>query len=156
MTTATKSMSMNSDKDNSINKDNVVVVNNDTTVVRTKKRQTAEKSQEKGQTEKERREYFDTMLENKIVQYTAKEAATENRRMKKQASIVDDLEDDEEVEESSLISGFEMRDPLQLAELITASNQVNTMCSPAIAISVSVENNKTSRDIAYDFFMTNK
>ena len=103
---------MNSDKDKSINTDNVVVVNNDTAVVRTKKRQTAEKRQEKGQTEKERREYFDTMLENEIAEYTGKEAATENKRMKKQASIVDDLEDDEEVEESSLISGFEMSDPL--------------------------------------------
>ena len=49
-----------------------------------------------------------------------------------------------------------MSDPLQLAELITASNQVNTLCSPTVAISISVENNKTSREIAYDFLMTNK
>ena len=49
-----------------------------------------------------------------------------------------------------------MRNPLQLAELITVTNQVNTLCNPTVAISVSVENNKTSREIAYDFFMTNK
>ena len=104
MSTATKSMSMNSGKDKSIDKDNVVVVNNDTTMVST---------------------------------------------------IVDTLDDDEEVEESSIISGFEMSDPLQLDELITVTNQVNTMCNPTVAISVSVENNKTSREIAYDFFMTN-
>ena len=61
---------MNSDKDKSIDKDNVVVVKNDTTVVQ-------------GQTEKERKAYFDKMLKNEIAQYTAKEAATENRRMKK-------------------------------------------------------------------------
>ena len=133
MSTATKSMSM------SINKDNEVV--------RTKKRltaeerqekgqtekerrQTAKKRQEKGQTEKERKAYFAKILENEIAQYPAS---------KKQASIVDDLKDDEEVEESSLISGFEMSDPLQLKELITASkmaelitvtNEVNKMCSP--------------------------
>jgi len=104
MSTATKSMSMNSGKDKSIDKDNVVVVNNDTTMVST---------------------------------------------------IVDALDDDEEVEESSIISRFEMSDPLQLAELITVTNQVNTICNPTVAISVSVENNKTSREIAYDFFMTN-
>ena len=48
-----------------------------------------------------------------------------------------------------------MSDPLQLDELITVTNQVNTLCNPTVAISVSVENNKTSREIAYDFFMTN-
>ena len=93
------------------------------------------------------------------------EEVEESSASKKQASIVADLEDDEEAEESSLISGFEMSDPLQLKELITASkmaelitvtNEVNNMCSPTVAISVSVENNKTSREIAYDFFMTNK
>ena len=150
-----------------------MVVNNDTTVVRTKKRltaeerqekgqtvkerrQTAEKRQEKGQFEKERKKYFDTELENEIAQYPAS---------KKQASIVDDLEDDEEVEESSFISGFEMSDPLQLKELITASkmaelitvtNEVNNMCSPTVAISVSVESNKKTREIAHDFFVTDK
>ena len=104
MSTATKSMSMNSGKDKSIDKDNVVVVNNDTTMVST---------------------------------------------------IVDALDDDEEVEESSIISRFEMSDPLQLAELITVTNQVNTMCNPTVAVSVSVENNKALREIAYDTFMTN-
>ena len=83
MSTATKSMSMNSDKDKSIDKDNVVVVNNDTTVVSTKKIQTAEETTKKGQTEKERKEYFNKMLEKEIAQDTAREAATENRRMKK-------------------------------------------------------------------------
>ena len=48
-----------------------------------------------------------------------------------------------------------MSDPLQLDELITVTNQVNTLCNPTVAISISVENNKTSREIAYDFFMTN-
>ena len=71
------------------------------------------------------------------------------------STIVDVLDDDEEVEESSIISGFEMSDPLQLAKLITVTNPVNTMCNPTVAISVSVENNKASRGIAYDFFMTN-
>ena len=48
-----------------------------------------------------------------------------------------------------------MSDPLQLDELITVTNQVNTLCNPTVSISISVENNKTSREIAYDFFMTN-
>ena len=58
-----------------------------------------------------------------------------------------------------------MSDPLQLKELITASkmaelitvtNEVNKMCSLTVAISDSVESNKKTREIAYDFFMTNK
>ena len=73
---------MNSDKDKSIDKDNVVVVNNDTTVVSTKKRQTAEETTKKGQTEKERKEYFNKMLEKEIAQDTAREAATENNQAK--------------------------------------------------------------------------
>ena len=43
-----------------------------------------------------------------------------------------------------------------MAELITVTNEVNEMCSPTVAISVSVESNKKTREIAYDFFMTNK
>ena len=43
------------------------------------------------------------------------------------STIVDVLDDDEEVEESSIVSGFEMSNPLQLAEIITVTNQVNTM-----------------------------
>ena len=70
------------------------------------------------------------------------------------STIVDVLENDEEIEESSIISGFEMSD-LQIAELVTVTNQVNTMFNPTVAVSVSVENNKASREIAYDFFMTN-
>ena len=107
MSTATKSMAMNSDKDKFINKDNDVVVINDTTVVRNldpnpkqtekERGQTAEKRQEKGQTEKERKAYFAKKLEDEIAQYPAS---------KKPASIVDDLEDDDEEEESSQISEF--------------------------------------------------
>ena len=100
--------------------------------------------------------FFAKKLEDEIAQYPAS---------KKPASIVDDLEDDDEEEESSQISKFEKSDPLQLKELITASkmaelitvtNEVNEMCSPTVAISVSVESNKKTREIAYDFFMTNK
>ena len=50
---------------------------------RKKKRQTAEETTKKGQTEKEKKEYFDEMLEKEIAQDTAREAATENRWMKK-------------------------------------------------------------------------
>ena len=74
---------MNSDKDKSIDKDNVVVVNNDTTVVSTKKIQTAEETTKQEQTEKERKEYFNKMLEKEIAQDNAREEATENRLMKK-------------------------------------------------------------------------
>ena len=68
-------------------------------------------------------------------------------------TIVDVLEDNEEVEESSIISGFEMSD-LQMAELTTVANQVNTMCNPTVEVSVSVETNKALREIAYDIFLT--
>ena len=90
------------------------------------------------------------MLENEIAQYPAS---------KKQASIVDDLKDDEE-EESSQISEFEMSDPLQLRELLTASkmaelitvtNEVNKMCSPSAPISVSVESNKKQEKLLMIF-----
>ena len=70
------------------------------------------------------------------------------------STIVDVLEDDEVIEESSIISGFEMSD-LQMAELVTVTNQVNTECNPTVAISVSDENNKASREIVFVFFMTN-
>ena len=102
MSTVTESISMNLGKDQSIDKDNMVV-NNDTTVVST---------------------------------------------------IVDVLEGNEEIEELSIISGFEMSD-LQMAELVTVTNQVNTICNSTVAVSVSVENNKALREIAYDTFMTN-
>ena len=69
------------------------------------------------------------------------------------STIVDVLEDNEEVEESSIISGFEMSD-LQMAELTTVTNQVNTMCNPTVEVSVSVETNKALREIAYDIFLT--
>ena len=52
---------------------------------RKKKRQTAEETTKKGQTEKERKEYFNKMLEKEIAQDTAREAATENRRMKRKS-----------------------------------------------------------------------
>ena len=70
------------------------------------------------------------------------------------STIVDVLEDNEEIEESSIISGFEMSD-LQMAELVTVTNQVNTMCNSTVAVSVSVENNKALREIPYDTFMNN-
>ena len=170
MSTATKSKAMNSDKDKFINKDNDVVLINDTTVVRNpnpnhnpnpkqtenERRQTAEKRQEKGQTGKEMKAFFAKKLEDEIAQYPAS---------KKPASIVDAAS-----EESSQISEFEMSDPLQIdpqqlselltaskmAELITVTNDVNKMCSPSAPISVSVDSNKKTREIAYDLFVTNK
>ena len=69
------------------------------------------------------------------------------------STIVDVLEDNEEVEESSIISGFEMSD-LQMAELTTVANQVNTMCNPTVEVSVSVETNKELKEIAHDIFLT--
>ena len=54
---------------------------------RKNKRQTAEETTKNGQTEKERKEYFNKMLEKEIAQDTAREAATENRRMKKKLLI---------------------------------------------------------------------
>ena len=153
MSTATKSKAMNSDKDKFINKDNDVVLINDTTVVlnpnpkqtENERRQTAEKRQEKGQPGKEMKEFFAKQLEDEIAEYSASE-------------------------ESSQISEFEMSDPLQsdplqlselltaskMAELITVTNEVNKMCSPSAPISVSVESNKKTREIAYDLFITNK
>ena len=159
MSTATKSKAMNSDKDKFINKDNDVVLINDTTVVRNpnpnpnpkqtekERGQTAEKRQEKGQTGKEMKAFFAKKLEDEIAQYSASEE-----------------------EESSQISDFEMSDPLQsnplqlrelltaskMAELITVTNDVNKMCSPSAPISVSVDSNKKTREIAHDLFMTNK
>jgi len=152
-------MAMNSDKDKFISKDNDVVSINDTTVVRNpnpthnlnpkqtenERRQTAEKRQEKGQPGKEMTAYFAKTLEDEIAAYSVSE-------------------------ESSQISEFEMSDPLQsdplqmselltaskMAELITVTNDVNKMCSPSAPISVSVESNKKTREIAYDLFMTNK
>ena len=102
MSTATESISMNLDKDQSIEKDSMVV-NNNTAVVST---------------------------------------------------IVDILEDNNEIEESSIICRFEMSD-LQMAELVTVTNQVNTMFNSTVAVSVSVENNKALREIAYDTFINN-
>jgi len=159
MSTATKKMAMNSDKDKFISKDNDVVSINDTTVVRNpnpthnlnpkqtenERRQTAEKRQEKGQPGKEMTAYFAKTLEDEIAAYSVSE-------------------------ESSQISEFEMSDPLQsdplqmselltaskMAELITVTNDVNKMCSPSAPISVSVDSNKKTREIAYDLFMTNK
>ena len=69
------------------------------------------------------------------------------------STIVDVLEDNEEVEESSIISGFEMSD-LQMAELTTVANQVNTICNPTVEVSVSVDSNKALREIAHDIFLT--
>ena len=159
MSTATKKMAMNSDKDKFISKDNDVVSINDTTVVcnpnpthnlnpkqtENERRQTAEKRQEKGQPGKEMKAFFAKQLEDEIAEYSASE-------------------------DSSQISEFEMSDPLQsdplqmselltsskMAELITVTNDVNKMCSPSAPISVSVESNKKTREIAYDLFMTNK
>ena len=69
------------------------------------------------------------------------------------STIVNFLDDnEEEVEESSIISGFEMRD-VQMAELVSVTNQVNIMCNPTVVVSVSVENNKALREIAHDIFM---
>jgi len=175
MSTATKKMAMNSDKDKFISKDNDVVSINDTTVVRNpnpthnlnpkqtenERRQTAEKRQEKGENRKEMEAFFAKELEDEIAQYPAS---------KKPASIVDASIVDAASEESSQISEFEMSDPLQsdplqmselltaskMAELITVTNDVNKMCSPSAPISVSVESNKKTREIAYDLFMTNK
>ena len=66
------------------------------------------------------------------------------------STIVNFLDDnEEEVEESSIISGFEMRD-VQMAELVSVTNQVNIMCNPTVVVSVSVENNKALREIAHD------
>ena len=65
-------------------------------------------------------------------------------------NVFDDNE--EEVEELSIISGFEMSDA-QMAELISVKNQVNTMCKPTVAVSISVENNRTLREITHDIFM---
>ena len=65
-------------------------------------------------------------------------------------NVLDDNE--EEVEESSTISGFEMSD-VQMVELVYVTNQVNTMCNHAIVVSVSVENNKDMREIAHNLFM---
>ena len=45
-----------------------------------------QKTASKGQTEKEKLAYFNHMLEEEIAQDTIKIAATENRRLKKQAS----------------------------------------------------------------------
>jgi len=175
MSTATKKMAMNSDKDKFISKDNDVVSINDTTVVRNpnpthnlnpkqtenERRQTAEKRQEKGENRKEMEAFFAKELEDEIAQYPAS---------KKPASIVDASIVDAASEESSQISEFEMSDPLQIdpqqlselltaskmAELITVTNDVNKMCSPSAPISVSVDSNKKTREIAYDLFMTNK
>ena len=171
MSTATKKMAMNSDKDKFISKGNDVVSINDTTVVRNpnpthnlnpkqtenERRQTAEKRQEKGENRKEMEAFFAKELEDEIAQYPAS---------KKPASIVDASIVDAASEESSQISEFEMSDPLQsdplqmselltaskMAELITVTNEVNKMCSPSAPISVSVESNKKTREIAYDFF----
>ena len=66
------------------------------------------------------------------------------------STIVNFLDDnEEEVEESSIISGFEMRD-VQMAELVSVTNQVNIMCNPTVVVSVSVENNKALREIVHD------
>ena len=43
---------------------------------------------------------------------------------------------------------------LQMAELTTVANQVNTMCNPTVEVSVSVETSKALREIAYDIFLT--
>ena len=70
------------------------------------------------------------------------------------STIVDVLEDNEEIEESSIISRFELSD-VQMAELVSVTNQVNTMCNPTVAVSISIENNKDLREIAHDSFMNN-
>ena len=70
------------------------------------------------------------------------------------STIVDVLEDNKEIEEVLIISGFEMSD-LLIAELVTVTNQVNTICNSTVAVSVSVENNKALREIAYDTFINN-
>ena len=68
------------------------------------------------------------------------------------STIINVLEDNEEIEESSIISGFEMSD-VQMAELVSVTNQVNIMCNPTVVVSVSVENNKALREIDHDLFM---
>ena len=68
------------------------------------------------------------------------------------STIINILADNEEIEGSSIISGFEMSD-VQIAELVFVINQVNTMCTPTVAVSISVENNKVLREIAHDIFM---
>ena len=40
-----------------------------------------------------------------------------------------------------------------MAELVSVTNQVNTMCNPIVTFSVSVENNKDLREIAHGLFM---
>ena len=102
MSTATESISMNIGKDQSIEKDNMVVNNNIAVV----------------------------------------------------STIVDILEDINEIEESSIISRFNISD-LQMAKLVTVTNQVNTICNYTVAVSVSIENNKALIEIAYDTFINN-
>ena len=46
-------------------------------------------------------------------------------------SVLDDNE--EEIEESSIISGFEISDK-QMTKLVSVTNQVNTMCNPTVAV----------------------
>ena len=70
------------------------------------------------------------------------------------STIINVLEDNEEIEESSIISRFELSD-VQMAELVSVTNQVNTMCNPTVAVSISIENNKDLREIAHDSFMNN-
>ena len=69
-------------------------------------------------------------------------------------NILNDNDNEEEVKESSIIFGFEMSD-VQMAELVSVTNQVNIMCNPTVAVSISVENNKALGEIAHDLF-TNK
>ena len=70
------------------------------------------------------------------------------------STIINVLDDnEEEVEESSIISVFEMNN-VQIVELVYVTNQVNTMCNPTVAVSVSVENNKALREIAHGLFMS--
>ena len=86
-------------------------------------------------------------------QFIEKEKVGVDNNKTGDSTIINFLDDnEEEVEESSIISGFEMRD-VQMAELVSVTNQVNIMCNPTVVVSVSVENNKALREIAHDIFM---
>ena len=54
-------------------------------------------------------------------------------------NVIDD--NDEEIEESSIKSGFETSN-VQMIKIISFTNQLNTMCNPTVAVPFSVENNK--------------
>ena len=58
-------------------------------------------------------------------------------------NVIDD--NDEEIEESSIKSGFETSN-VQMIKTLSFTNQLNTMCNPTVAVSFSVENDKALRE----------